>query len=493
MILKIKPLSFTAGRPISIINSQIAGKIPVHIGERILISKYGDSIISIIDTSLDLVKTDELAVSKEIIESLKVNEGDEVEVILAPKPKSTSFIKKKLNGEILSRDEIFMIIRDIVDNALTEAEIAYFVSAVYQRGMTEQETKNLVDAMVSTGKRLNFKGEIVDKHSIGGIAGNRTTPLVVSICTSLGLIMPKTSSRAITSAAGTADVIESISRVEFTSDEIERIVSKVGGCMVWNGILNLSPADDKLIQVEKIINIDPEPQLLASVLSKKIAVGSKYVLIDIPFGKNAKVDKKSAIKLKDKFERIGSLFGLNLKAVLTKGNEPIGHGIGPLLEIRDILRVFENHESCPKDLKDKACFLAGELLELSGKAGKGKGKKLAEKSINSGIAFNKFKEIIKAQSGHVPSSRQIDSRLGRFRHDILSSSNSIIKSINNKSINKIATVAGSPVDNGAGLYIYKHEGSKIKKGEKLFTIYSESELRLKSAIKLVEETNPILY
>lgn len=493
MKLKIKVLSFSAGRPISILNASTASKINVHVGERILISKYGDNIISIIDVSRNFIKSDEIAVSTEIIDKLKINEGDEVEVSLAQKPESTLFIRKKIDGIALSKEEIFHIIKDIVENALTEAEIAYFVSAVYKHGMNEAETKALINAMVSTGKKLNFTGKVVDKHSIGGIAGNRTTPLVVSICAAAGLTMPKTSSRAITSAAGTADVVESIARVEFSAEEIKKIVEKTGGCMVWGGSLGLSPADDKLIQVERILNLDPEPQLLASVLSKKISIGSEYVLIDIPYGKSAKVDRKKGKELKRKFEKLGKSFGLKLKCVLTNGEQPIGNGIGPFLEIRDIIKVLKNEISAPKDLKKKAIFLAGEIFELVGKARKGQGQKLAENLLVSGKAFEKFKDIIEAQSGKVPSIMDIEKKLGGKKKDILAQSNAVIKEINNKNINFLANIAGSPMDKGAGLYLHKHLGEKVKKGEKILTIYSESESRLSRALEFFNNLKPIVY
>ena len=323
MKLKVKVFELLAGRPIAILNHYTANKINVHIGERILISKFGDSVIAIVDTSKAFLRSDEIALSREVMDALSIREGDDVEVSLAERPQSTVFIKKKIDGAVLNKQEIEAIIKDIVNNALTEAEIAYFVSAVYQNGMNNQETDDLIWAMVASGKRLNFEGQVVDKHSIGGIAANRTTPLVVSICAAAGLTMPKTSSRAITSAAGTADVIESIAKVEFSTADIKRIVEKTGACMVWGGSLGLSPADDKLIQIERVMNMDPEAQLLASVLSKKISVGSKHVLIDIPYGKSAKVTEKEGNILKKKFEFFGKKFGLNLKCVLTKGEERI--------------------------------------------------------------------------------------------------------------------------------------------------------------------------
>ena len=491
MKLKVKILKFLAGRPIAVLNQTVANRMNVHVGERITISKYADNIVSIVDVSKDFIAHDELAVSQEIIDSLNIRENDEVEVSLASKPQSTFLIKKKMDGGTLTKEEIHSIIKDIVDNALTEAETAYFVAAVYKNKMTSSETEALISAMVSVGHRLSFPGVVVDKHSIGGIAANRTTPIVVSICAAAGLTMPKTSSRAITSAAGTADVIESIAKVEFNTEELKAIVKKTGACMAWNGILGLSPADDKLIQTERVLGLDPEAQLLASVLSKKIAVGSKYVLIDIPFGSSAKVNFKRATDLKKKFEYFGKRFGLTLRCVLTNGDEPIGNGVGPILEIRDVIKVLRQEKDLPLDLEKKSIFLAGQILELCGKEKKGKCETLARELLKSQKAFHKFHEIITAQGGKVPTHEELTRSVGKIKKDIFASSSFTIKIIDNKKINTIAAVAGSPMDKGSGLYLYYHVGARVKKGEKLLTIYSDSKTRLTNALELYEQLSPI--
>ena len=490
MKLKVKALKFRAGRPIAILDNWTASHINVHVGERINISKSSKNTVSILDVSRGLVKNDEVALSEEIFEALHLSEGEEVEVSLSGKPKSSYYIKRKMDGFELTKEEIYTIIKDLVDNALSEAEIAYFVAAVYKNNMSNSEVEALISSMVKVGKTMKFKGVVVDKHSIGGIAANRTTPIVVSICTAAGLIMPKTSSRAITSAAGTADVIESIANVEFTTEQLKKIVEKTNGCMVWNGILGLSPADDKLIQTEKIISLDPEAQLLASVLSKKIAVGSKYVLIDIPFGASAKVKKNRAIILKKKFEYFGKRFGLKLKCVLTNGEQPIGNGIGPLLEIRDVIKVLKQ-ESAPKDLETKAIFLAGQIFELCKKSKKGEGEDLAREILVSGKAFKKFQEIIEAQSGKVPSMVELENKLGKFTKSVLAVSSGKIKKIDNKKMNSIASRAGCPMDKGSGISLLKHVGDSVNKGDKIITIYSESKTRLDDAVELYKKANPI--
>src|SRR4030042_3139160 len=316
MRLKVKILKLQAGKPVSILHERTADKLSANIDDRITINKGRKKMISVVDIAAGLLQKDEIAVSEEVIRALKLKEDDVVEINIAPHPESIYLIHKKLMCTPLNEAEFEKIISDIVKNALTEPEIAYFVSAIYKCGMSVKEIEYLIRAIVSSGNVIKLRGKVADKHSIGGIAGNRTTPIVISICAAAGLKMPKTSSRAITSAAGTADAIECLASVDFSIKEIKKIIKKNNACMVWGGSLGLAPADDKIIQIEKLMNLDPEPQLLASILSKKLSVDSKYVLIDIPYGKSAKVSRKQAVNLKEKFEKLGKSFSLTLKCLL---------------------------------------------------------------------------------------------------------------------------------------------------------------------------------
>ena len=298
--------------------------------------------------------------------------------------------------------------------------------------------------------------------------------------------MPKTSSRAITSAAGTADVIETIAKVEFSPKELRKIMSKVGAFMVWGGALGMVPADAKIIRIEKSLKIDPEAQLLASILSKKIAAGSKYILVDIPYGKNAKFSKQKALKLKKKFEKLGGYFRKKIKVVLTEGKQPIGNGVGPVLELIDVINILNPTKKGPKDLEDKSLFLAGQLLELTKKSKKGKGEDLARQILYSGKALEKFNQIIKAQGGN---SKKLN--LGKFKKEIFAKNSGKIREIHNKKINFLARVAGCPLDKGSGLYLHVHLNDKVKKGEKILTIYSESKPRLNGALNEYKKIKPI--
>ncbi|MEK6925659.1 MAG: thymidine phosphorylase [Nanoarchaeota archaeon] len=490
MELKIKFLNWSTGLFGAMLNKKTADSLGIKTVDRISIKtlqKKPKEIFSFVNTIGNLVKDNQIAVSSETKDVLKLKNGQKVKVSFAPTPKSLVFIKKKMDGKELSEKEIFGIIKDLVNNALSEAEIALFISSMYEVGTTFKETVYLIKAYLASGEKLILNNKIiVDKHSIGGIPGNRTTPIIVSICASTGLIFPKNSSRAITSAAGTSDVIETLAPVSFSSAEIKKIIKKTNACLVWGGSLKMVPADSKMIFVEKKLGIDPKANLLASIMSKKLAVGSNFILIDIPYGKNAKVNLKEALELKRDFENLGRYFKRKIKVVLTKGDHPIGNGIGPVLEMKDVLAVLKNEDSAPVDLKEKSLLLVAEILEMTGKAKKGRGKILAKEILLSGRAFEKFKQIIEAQGGKIR-----DLPLAKFKKKIIAKKSGIISEINNKKINYLARVAGAPLDKAAGIYIYRNVSSKIKKGQNLIAIYSESESRLRQTVELYEKIKPI--
>ncbi len=486
MKLKVKLLKIKVGKPVAFINKSDAEELNLFPGDRVDIISNDKTITAVADIVEGFLDKGEIALSEKINESLSVKNNHSIFVNLSLTPKSSSILQKEVKCEEYTKQDLISIMNDIVNNRLTEAEIAYFISGVNHCGMSLHEIKLMTEAIFESGNRLVWNGKkVVDKHSIGGIPGNRTTPIVVPICAALGVFMPKTSSRAITSAAGTADVIETIARVDFSAEEIKKILKKTNACMVWGGSLGLAPADDKLIQIEKILNLDPEPQLLASILAKKLAVGSKYVLIDIPAGKGAKVSNSQAKRLKNKFLILGNKIGLKIKVIVTNGSQPIGNGVGPVLEMHDILRVLKR-ENSPKDLEEKSLLIAGEILEMVGIAKKGFGKKMAKEALYSGKALKKFEEIIKAQGGKVKSPAP-----AKFSANILADKSGKISLIKNKIISHIARLAGCPSEKSAGLYIYKHKAEKVKNKEILLTIYSNSKQKLNQAVSFCHKNPPI--
>lgn len=489
MRLKIKFLKWTTGIPVAIIHPETAKKLGVHAKDRVSVKRIndGEAFSTIVDLASGMFKENEMVVSSELRDKLNLREGQFVDVEYSSPSKSTEYIKKKLNGKRLSNEEIFQIIKDVGNNSLSEAEVSVFISAMYVHGMKMRETISLVKAILDSGKKLDIQGKyIVDKHCIGGIPGNRTTPLVVSICAAAGLIFPKSSSRAITSPAGTSDTIETLAPVDFSIEDMKKIVKKTGACLVWGGELGIVPADSKILRIEKLIMVDPEAQLLASIMSKKLAAGSNHILIDIPYGESAKVSLTKALRLKRKFEFLGKSFDRKMCVVLTRGNQPIGNGVGPILEMIDVLKILSRNPSAPKDLEEKAIFLAGKVFEMTNKTKKGEGENLAREILNSKKAYEKFKEIIEAQGGKIK-----ELIPGKFKKDIIAKKSGKISYIDNKQINSLCRLAGCPVDKASGIYLYHHLKDRIDEGDKLLTIYSENKSKLISAFNFYNKVEPI--
>jgi len=318
---------------------------------------------------------------------------------------------------------------------------------------------------------------VVDKHCVGGLPGNRTTPIVVAIVAAHGLTMPKTSSRAITSPAGTADTMETLAPVDLDLEDIRRVVEQESGCIVWGGAVRLSPADDILIRVERALDIDSEGQLVASVMSKKIAAGSTHLVLDIPVGPTAKVRSEAAAReLAARLTMVGEAFGLKAATIFTDGSQPVGRGIGPALEAMDVLAVLQQAADAPEDLRDRACTLAGALLEMGGRAKPGAGKALAESTIADGRAWTKFQRICEGQGGmRVPP-------VARHRSPLVAPHRGTLRSIDNRRIARVAKLAGAPGSKAAGIEMHVSLGAAVEAGEPLCTVCSETTGELQYAL-----------
>ncbi len=473
MKFRVKDMDIaTGGTLIAILNEKDAKKLDLKHSDRILVKCGKREITCVLDISESrkAVPVGMVGLFEEVLDRLKVKHKNIVEIEFTGKPASVKHIRDKLFGKRLTYEELYHISDDITNDRLTDIEKTYFVSACFSRGLNNKEIVNLTKAMVETGKKLKFKGLTLDKHCIGGVPGNRTTMVVIPIIAAAGLTIPKTSSRAITSPAGTADTMECLANVELTEKKIKETVRKTGACIVHGGSMQLAPADDKIIEIEHPLSIDAEGQLLASVMAKKSSVTANRVLIDIPMGKSTKADTKSkANHLRKMFELIGKKLGMKVKVILTDGSHPIGNGIGPLLESEDVMSVLRNDPTAPEDLKKKALFMAGIMLEM---AGKKSGFKTARKILESGEALKKMEQIIKFQGAQKKPS------LGKFKFHVKSNKSGKIKEIDNEIIAKIARIAGAPHDKGSGLLLNKKNHDKIKKGDLLYTVYSENEFKL---------------
>ncbi len=480
MILKARKIPIKVGHKyIVVFNEKVAHMLDVQPSDRVSVRNGSRQITCIVEiTESHDVKDTEIGLHVETWDELKADRGDKMFVTLAEKPESNKYIREKLDGKELSKEKIDTIVRDIVHDDLSDVEMTYFVSACYMKGLNNEETANLTKSIVEHGNRIIPKSKIIaDKHCIGGVPGNRTTMVVIPIIAAAGITIPKTSSRAITSPSGTADTMEVMCNVTNDAKKLQKILEKVGAFITWGGGVDLAAADDRLIRVRHPMSLDPKGMLLASIMAKKYAVGSTHVLIDIPYGPQVKTSTLTqALELKKDFERLGKMLGMNVKVIATRGDAPIGRGIGPVLEAIDVMSVLENKPDAPKDLREKAIFMAGELLELCGKSKKGTGETLAEKILSSGSALKKMNEIIDAQG------RKKMPKVGKLTHAVLAEKSGKITGVDNKLISHVARVAGAPKNPGAGVLITKNLNDMVKKGDILYTIYAENKQRLSNAI-----------
>ena len=450
---------------------------------RIRVSSNGKSVVATLNVlHSDILKKGEIGLSERASRFLGIRQGDVLRVSHLAPFDSMSHVRAKIYGKKLGKTEIKDVIEDIVEGNYSVAQLASFVTACAGNRLDIDEITNLTTAMIDAGDRLQWNGGVVvDKHCIGGLPGNRTTPVVVSIITSFGLKMPKTSSRAITSPAGTADTMEVITNINLTTDRMREVVQTCGGVIAWGGASNLSPADDMLIRVEKAIDVDSEGQMIASVLSKKVAAGSTHVVIDFPVGETAKLrSKEAALHLKKQMEEVAKRIGIKIRIVLTDGSQPVGQGIGPALEAMDVLAVLRNDKKAPLDLKDRSILLAGEILELSGKVDKGGGVATATAILESGDAYSKFHQICLAQG------RFSEPVYADYKKDIISDRSGIVSAIDNRRLGRIAKLAGAPGNPSSGVKFHSPLGKKVAAGDVLFTVYAESSGELEYALEYLE-------
>ena len=400
----------------------------------------------------------------------------------APALPSLSDVRRRMTGKRLEAAGFERIISDIAAGLYSDVHTAAFVSACSTLPLDVDEITSLTRAMVDVGERLTWNSDmIVDKHCVGGLPGNRTTPIVVAILASLGLTVPKTSSRAITSPAGTADTMETLTTVDLSLADMKRVVESEGGCLAWGGAVQLSPADDILIRIERALDIDAEGQLIASVLSKKIAAGATHVVLDLPFGPTAKLRSLVAVRtLAQHLIMVAEAFGLKTHCVFSDGLQPVGRGVGPALEAWDILRVLQGRKNAPADLRKRAISLAGAALELSGTAEPGMGETVAGKALDNGSAWEKFQRICAAQGGLLePPRADHTAPISALRSGVL-------RAIDNRRLSRLAKLAGAPERPAAGLTIHKRLGESVLRGEPLVTVHAEAAGELEYALEYAQ-------
>lgn len=436
---------------------------------RVEVALNGRTIVATLNVVTGaFLSPDEAGLSEAAWRLLQPGEGDEAHM-RHPKPlESLGHVRAKVYGKRLDAAALDAVIADVASGRYSDLQLAAFITACAGNGLDLRETVALTRSMVNAGERMAWGDRIVmDKHCVGGLPGNRTTMILVPIVAACGLLMPKTSSRAITSPAGTADTMETLAPVDLDVEQIRRVVERTGGCVAWGGAVRLSPADDVLIRVERPLDLDSPGQLVASVLSKKVAAGATHVLIDMPVGLTAKVrSAHDAAQLAQYLEQVGESLGLHMRVMRTDGLAPVGRGIGPALEARDVLSVLKRETDAPADLARRALALAAELLEFGGAAPAGGGPALAASVLDDGRAWAKFQEICAAQGG------MREPPEAAHQQPVTAPRSGTIIAFDNRRLARIAKLAGAPKAACAGIDLHVQLGAVVERGQPLFTLHA---------------------
>ncbi|MBL4797783.1 MAG: thymidine phosphorylase family protein [Oleispira sp.] len=441
---------------------------------------------TLITVSEDFLSHKQAGLSDVAWKMLGAEEGEVVQFSHAPAVDSMSYVRGKLYGEVFTDQSATAIVEDIKKGNYSDVQLAAFVAACADDRLNLSETIALTRAMVDSGERFYWsQSRVLDKHCVGGLPGNRTTPIVTAIIAANGFTMPKTSSRAITSPAGTADTMETMTPVTLSFEHMKTVVEQQGACLAWGGSVSLSPIDDIVIRIERALDLDSEGQLVASVISKKVAAGSSHVLIDIPVGPSAKVRTHGAAeKLSHHLIETGAALGLHVETIITDGNQPVGRGIGPALEAHDVLAVLRNEKNAPQDLIERALILAARLLKMANQDDERLDNKaddfylgLAKRTLESGQAYEKFLTICQAQGGFK------EPGVAPYQQTLFAGENGIVSYFNNRFIAKFASLAGAPNAALAGLQMHVRLGDKVERGQALLTLHAQAQGELDYALE----------
>ncbi len=486
--LKVRVIDIEQGQQEIVLNRELSHEMCLETGERVVVKYDGNEITCIIDESKRINRNTAI-LYHEAAQKLEVKTGQTIEIKPAIKPAGIDYIKKKIRNESLSKQEINEILANVLEEKLSNAELSAFITAIEINGMSPEETLYLTQGIYDSGEHLEWNSEkTVSVHSIGGVAGDRITMLATPILASLGYIVPKTATRAISSASGTIDAMEVLCNVSLDKKQIISTVKKTGGCIAWGGAVNLAIADDKLIKIRNPLQLDPQPLVLSSIMAKKKAEGAKHVLIDVPFGRGAKiVDRKNAGIISKSFRELGKGLGINTIVALTDGSRPVLNEIGPTFEAKAVLEVLEGKRK--DSLYEKAVEMTAILYSDVEKISLDKARQMVIQTINSGKALKKFQDIIVAQGGKRIMSSSI--KHAKIRHVIKSKEHGIVSHIDNKNISRIARALGAPGDKQAGLIIKVTSNQKIVPGTEIVEFYANSQENINEALRLINEYNII--
>ncbi len=425
---------------------------------------------------------------------LPENESGRVEVLKTSEVEGV--IQKKMMGGNLDKDETNLLVRELRDGAVSQVHTVAFALS-HHFGKTElKEIEYLAQALSDSGTKLDFTAPTYNKHSLGGVPGNKVSLLIVPIVAAGGLLIPKTSTKAITSPSGTVDSMSVFADVDLSPDEIIEIASKTKGCIVFaGGKLDLAPAIDRIIEDAGYpLGIDPKSLMLAGIMSKKLATGTDFMVLDLPCPTTKIPTIEEGQAFARSFVELAAQLGVRLEAGLTYGGVPVGHSIGPALEAREALEtLMSNGKTGPTSLIEKSTGLAGILFEMAGLSARGRGNEYARELLTSGKAYEKFKQIVEAQGGD-PSVTPQDITAEFIDEDHIfkwkASADGWPIEFNNAALAAVARAAGAPNDKGAGILV-KSKKEPVRKGDVVLQVYASSESALDETIALIAKTVPV--
>jgi len=473
-----------------VLNADTAVKYGLCAGDRVHMCWKDICVFGSIDVTGTYVGYDEIGLYEDIWLKYGIPSNDMVTIDIISKTHAVEAIKKKLLGGVLSFKEINTIMHGIATRKLSTVEITYFAASSFSPGFNEQEIYYLTKAMAENGEELDFrylKKKIVDKHSIGGIPAKGVTPVLVPILACFDLIVPNTSSRAITTPAGTSDILEVMMPVALSKEQIVKTVEKTGACLAWGGGIDLAPADDVLINIERPLHIEAYDKFIVSIMAKKVATGIEYMLVDLPVGKGTKIEHPEDVPIvAASFKKLGQLFDINVDIYERRPKGPDGYGVGPVLECVDLMRVFEQHPQRPLNIENTALDMAGRILEMTKTVPAGQGFNLAKEKLLNGEAKKKFWEIAFAQ-GATREMNSNDFILGDYKQTFRAVKSGTVKFISNKMVVLSARMLGAPFVKQAGIHFENLVGDKVEEGQVLFTLYATSQKRINLAKRYLEQ------
>lgn len=453
---------------------------------RIELQKGGKIIyafLQIVDED-NLLAADEIGLNDDAFNTLNLSEGTEISINLAAPSASTAALHRKIAGEILTSGEYAAIINDIASGRYSKMDISAFLVAC-TASMSATELISLTEALVAQ-KVLHWdeKNMVVNQHCLGGVAGNKTDLIILGIVAAYGLPMAKPAIRSLTSCAGVADTMGVLANIDFNAAKFQKFVRENNGALVNYDAMEETKVNHILHNVRSQLGINQNELVIASILAMMISSGVSHLVLDIPVGANARIrSTNEAIRIRKQVEYIGDMLGLQIDAVITDGSEPIGNGLGAVLEARDVMKVLRNYEDAPVDLKEKSLFLAGRVLEFDPQLRGGQGYALAKEILESGRAFEAFQKIVNTQGAkEVPA-------LGQYVRDVVAPYDGVVSGISNVTINKIGVYAGATQCLGSGVDLRKKTGDRVKAGETLYTIYSCNSADFDVVSQLVERDN----